>query len=125
MAGMFVNATTFNQDISSWNTSNVTNMNQFFQNSSAFQGALASLDFAKVTNLNNFMNAKIAGNSYNTTNYDLLLQRWNDQVINDAMVTTITTNMGGAKYNDLPSAGGVARAALITAGWTIVDGGAV
>jgi surface protein len=125
MGTMFTSATSFNQDISSWNVSNVNNMSSMFQVANAFQGALNTWNFTGTVNITNLMLNKTAGNSYNTTNYDNLLIRWDALVTATTLNAARTVNMGGAKYNDSPSAGGVARAALITAGWTIVDGGAV
>ena len=122
---MFRGASSFNQNISSWNTSNVTTMNAMFNSAINFQSALNTWQFSGVINLFNFMINKTGGNSYNTTNYDNLLIQWDALVTATTLDAARTTNMGGAKYNDSPSAGGVARAALIAAGWTIVDGGAV
>jgi len=123
MLNMFRNTVAFNQNIGSWNTSNVNNMTSMFQSSNAFQGALNLWNFTGTVNLTNFMALKTAGNSYNTTDYDNLLIQWDALVTATTLDSARTVNMGGAKYNDSPSAGGVARAALITAGWTIVDGG--
>jgi len=51
MYRMFRNATTFNQTISSWNVSNVTNMNAMFAGANAFNQTIGSWDVSNVTNM--------------------------------------------------------------------------
>ena len=48
MDGLFENATTFNQDISSWDTSNVIRMNTMFKNATAFNQNIGSWTVSKV-----------------------------------------------------------------------------
>ena len=123
MARAFQGATAFNQDISGWDTSNVTNMEGTFRSANAFQQPLNTWDFVGTVNLTNFMLNKTGADSYNTADYDDLLVRWDELVTATTLDASRTVNMGGAKYTD-PGAGATARAALVTAGWTIVDGGA-
>ncbi len=51
MANMFQNATNFNSDISSWNTSNVINMYCMFQNASSFNSDISRWDTSNVTDM--------------------------------------------------------------------------
>jgi surface protein len=124
MGSMFNGALMFNQNIGGWDVSSVTTMASMFNGANAFQQPLNPWTFTGSVNLANFMLNKTGANSYNTTNYDNLLVRWDALVTATTLAADRTVNMGGAKYTD-PGVGATARAALITAGWTIVDGGPV
>ena len=121
---MFNGASAFNQDISLWDTGAVTNMSQMFDTANAFQQPLDDWDFVGTVNLSNFMANKTGANKYGTALYDDLLVRWAALVAATTLNAARTVNMGGAQFTTL-GAGGTARAALITAGWTIVDGGGI
>jgi surface protein len=124
MAVMFRSARAFNQDISGWDVSKVTSMTQMFDTANAFQQPLDTWDFVGTVSLTNFMLNKTGSNRYNTPMYDDLLVRWAALVAATTLSATRSVNMGGAQFTTA-GAGGTARAALITAGWTIVDGGGI
>ena len=53
MSSMFENAAAFNQDISSWNVYNVTNMNDMFRANSVFNKDITGWNTFNVTNYTN------------------------------------------------------------------------
>ena len=63
MHSMFSNATAFNQNINSWDTSNVTEMVRMFDEASLFNQDLSSWDVANVVSCQSF--------SRNTSNWTL------------------------------------------------------
>lgn len=72
MSQWFHNATAFNQNIGSWNTSSVTNMEYLFASASVFNQNIGSWDTGSVTNMSYlFRDASVFNqniNSWNTSN---------------------------------------------------------
>ena len=60
MSNMFSNASSFNQNISSWDVSKATNMNEMFSGAESFNQNISSWDVSKVTNMTRmFHNASV------------------------------------------------------------------
>jgi surface protein len=91
MSNLFTNAATFNQDISSWDTSNVINMNNMFTFSSAFNQNIGNWNTSKVTNMGAmFYNATAFNNGGSSD-----IGNWNT-----SKVTTMEVMFEGAnKFN--------------------------
>jgi len=69
MYELFKNKNTFNQDISSWDISNVTNMGYIFYNASAFNQDISDWNTSNVT--------AMYGVFYNATLFDQNISSWN------------------------------------------------
>ena len=65
----FLNASSFNSDISAWNTSNVTTMNSTFYGAAAFNQNIGSWDTSKVTDMYYLF--------YNATAFNQNIGSWN------------------------------------------------
>ena len=146
---MFARCSKFNQNISNWNTSNVTNMVGMFDCDGAptgvFNQPIGSWDMSNITSLNFFLRSQgsfdqdisgwtIAsltsanygafGTAFSTTNYDLLLDSttgWPSQ----ATIQTGATITGLPQYTSGGNAEAGRNILTGTYGWTIADGGPV
>jgi surface protein len=101
MAYMFTEAAAFDQDLSAWNTSLVTNMSHMFTNASLFGsytlfGPISNWDVSSVTNMSSmFLGA---------SSFDQDLYNWNVSNVSDFTsfltgATTFTSSNLGQIYN--------------------------
>lgn len=113
---MFIHAAAFNQAIGVWDMSSNAHVGGMFYNvgAAAFDQDVGGWNIGQVANAANFM----GGNSMSTANYSALLIGWEGQPHQSSVVFT----GGGSTYS--AGAAATARAALVTDGWTITDGGA-
>jgi len=74
-AGMFWASTNFNQDISGWDTSNVTDMNSMFNNATSFNQDIGSWDVSNVTNMTSMF--------YDARSFNQNIGSWNVANVTD------------------------------------------
>ena len=110
MSSLFQSATTFNQTIASWDTSNVTNMTTMFSSASAFNQPIGSWNTAKVTDMNTMFYASAFNQSisnWNTANVTNMLfmfytaTAFNQPIgsWNTAKVTDMNTMFSASAFN--------------------------
>jgi surface protein len=107
--------------INNWNVSKVTNMSRMFQASgSKFDQPLNNWNVSLVTDFINFMDESSFPNSYSVANYTDLLIGWASRPVRPNISIRFSNN----KYTSAASA---SRAILTSApnNWTIADGGQI
>ena len=124
IGSMLRTQTNYNEDLSSWNVSNVVNMSNIFFGSTSFDQNLSSWDIAKVTNFTNFSRDA----TFSTSNYDAILIGWEATLQaafpnGSGYTPSIGINFGNSEYTG-GGAAETARTSLINNfNWTITDGG--
>jgi len=117
---MFNGADSFNADISTWDTSNVVEMNFSFVGTSSFNQDISSWRIDSLTDATSMLD----NSGMSTSNYDALLQSWDTQAGNKG-VTGVQLGASGVTFTG-GSAAATARDSLINDhNWTINDGGSV
>lgn len=120
MAGMFFQ-TPFNQNIGSWSVSGVQNMAGMFQGATAFSQDISSWNIRGLNATASFDNFLATNSTFGTTNLNAFYIALNTNKANYR--TDLRPSFGSNTYYGSSSAAATARAALVTYGWTITDGG--
>ena len=107
MNNAFRDATSFNQNIGSWNVANVTTMNNMFNGASSFNQDLPNWDISSVTT----MVRMLTNSGLDITNYDNTLLGWSTQTVQ----SNVRLGADGLQY----CLGEPGRDILVANGWII------
>ena len=120
MSNMFIYAVKFNQDISGWDVSNVTNMYSMFYNAISFNQDISNWNVTGVIfGDTGGMTSMLDNTNMSGTNYNLLLEKWSDQMIEQGIIF----GAQGVKYNK--SYQGYRDILTNDYNWIITDGGTI
>ena len=89
---MFAGATSFNQAVSGWDVTGVTDFNSIFSGATSFKQSVAAWQPRAATNMTNFLH----GGAWNTRTYDAILTAW---AADSATAKTQNFDAGGSKYS--------------------------
>lgn len=113
---MFQGCTNLNSPIPSFDTRNVITTLGMFYDCAALKQDISNINILSLVNATSMLFGTNINDTGTTTRYDALLNAWAAQPFQP----NVTFHGGTAKYSSAASA---ARATLVSAGWTITDGG--
>jgi surface protein len=115
MEGMFYGASSFNGDVSDWDTGSVTDMSYMFGGATAFNQSLSAWDISMVGNMENMLD----NSALSVANYDATLIGWAD--IQQDKQSNVTLGAAGLYFSNNGSS---AHSDLqCGSGWQIIDAG--
>lgn len=127
LSAMFQNCTAFNEDLSNWNVNKAQTMQSMFVGATSFKGSgLQNWNLAGLTTSAG-LTAFAQNCTFPSAQYDIILNAWaaNTGVSQNGVANwrkDLSPHFGNSRYT---SAGSASRAALVSYGWTITDGGII
>jgi surface protein len=114
MGSMFRDATSFNQSLSTWVTSSVTDMGSMFRGATSFNQSLSSWNVSLVANMQNMLD----NTALSSANYAATLIGWSSRSVKP----NVQFGASGKSVGDVYSAGCDARELLEdSSSWIISD----